>query len=485
VRTPQSRCRFALAWADITPPPDIYHRMWGAAKHERATGVHRPLRATVAVFAAAEGSTPGAESSDAIQIVLALDHCVLGAVEHEQLVSHLAEATGQPRDVFLVVFSHTHAAGLMGLERTSLPGGDLIPGYLRRVGECAADLVNQAMARLSPADIVYGMGRCNLAANRDFFDPVTNQFVCGFNPGAPADDTVLLARVTDPGGRLLATVVNYACHPTTLAWDNTLISPDYIGALREVIERETGAPCLFLQGASGDLGPVEGYVGDPAVADRNGRQLAYGALSTLTALPAAGTRFRYTGPIVSGATLGAWSHELLPAEERATQSCWQLWRWREPLPYRSGRPKPAQVEAELKQIRADEEAARVAGDPMRAAECRAMAERKTRLLHRLSHLPSGDMFPLQVVLWRIGDAFWLGVQGEFYSVFQTELRRRISGAPIVIATLAADWGASYLPSRETYGKGIYQESIAVVAAGSLEQLIDSIATRIEAASKRS
>ena len=39
--TPQSRCRFALAWADITPPAGIYHRMWGAAKHERATGVKK------------------------------------------------------------------------------------------------------------------------------------------------------------------------------------------------------------------------------------------------------------------------------------------------------------------------------------------------------------------------------------------------------------------------------------------------------------
>src|SRR5204862_2006320 len=108
---------------------------------------------------------------------------------------------------------------------------------------------------------------------------------------------------------------------------------------REAIERETSAPCLFLQGASGDLGPVEGYVGDPAVADRNGRQLAYAALSALTALAAPGTRFRYTGPVVSGATLGAWAHEALSAEALDAQTRWQIWRWRERLPYRSDRPK--------------------------------------------------------------------------------------------------------------------------------------------------
>ena len=49
--------------------------------------------------------------------------------------------------------------------------------------------------------------------------------MCGFNPVASADDTLVVGRVTADGeGRVLGTVVNYACHPTTLAWDNTLIS---------------------------------------------------------------------------------------------------------------------------------------------------------------------------------------------------------------------------------------------------------------------
>jgi len=498
VETPQSRCRFAIAWGDITPPANIYHRMWGAAKHERATGVHRPLRATVGIFEAAEAPTAragdlqspsGADEASgrrlqvagtgSRQILLALDHCILGAVEHGQLVSHIAQATGQARESILVVFSHTHGAGLMGLERASLPGGDLIPGYLRSVAERATSLVNEALSRLAPADITYGNGRCNLAAHRDFWDAERQLWACGFNPAGPADDTVLVARVTGADGRLLASVVNYACHPTTLAWDNTLISPDYIGALRETVERETGAPCLFLQGASGELGPVEGFVGDPAVADRNGRQLAYAALAALTALPAAGTRFRYTGPVVSGATLGAWAHEPLSADELAAKEAWQVARWNEPLAYRPGQPTAAQVEAELKQFQADEEAARAAGDPTKAADCRAMAERKRRLLHRLSQLPPSDKFPLQVTLWRMGDAWWLGVQGEFYSVLQTELRRRFPGKAIVIATIAADWGASYLPPREIYGTGIYQETIAVVAPGSLEQVIESVAQRMK------
>ena len=88
-------------------------------------------------------------------------------------------------------------------------------------------------------------GRCDLAAHRDYLDREHGAFVCGYNPHQAADDTVLTARVTSDEGELLATIVNYACHPTTLAWDNTLISPDYVGAMREVVEQATAAPCLI------------------------------------------------------------------------------------------------------------------------------------------------------------------------------------------------------------------------------------------------
>ena len=70
--------------------------------------------------------------------------------------------------------------------------------------------------------------------------------------------------------------------------------------MRELVEDATGKPCVFLQGASGDLGPREGYVGDSAVADRNGRQLGHAVLATLESMPPPGTRYCYRGPLVSG-----------------------------------------------------------------------------------------------------------------------------------------------------------------------------------------
>ena len=71
------------------------------------------------------------------------------------------------------------------------------------------------------------------------------------------------------------------------------------------------------------------------------------------------------------------------------------------------------------------------------------------------------------------------VQGELYSIFQQTLRERFSEIPIIVSTIASHWGASYLPPKEIYGTGIYEESIAIVAEGSLEKVIEDITNTIE------
>ena len=66
-------------------------------------------------------------------------------------------------------------------------------------------------------------------------------------------------RIDDADGRPIAVLVNYAAHPTILAWDNRLLSPDYPGTLRRTVESITGATCLFLQGAAGDQDTLRDY----------------------------------------------------------------------------------------------------------------------------------------------------------------------------------------------------------------------------------
>ncbi len=64
-------------------------------------------------------------------------------------------------------------------------------------------------------------------------------------------------------------------------------------------------------------------------------------------------------------------------------------------------------------------------------------------------------------------------------MLQRQLRGRFPDVPLVVTTLTDGWLPGYLPAAETYGRGIYQESIAVVAPGSLERLIEALASHID------
>lgn len=472
-RAPQGRCLAGVDRIEITPPVGIYHRMWGAATHDRSTGVHRPLTATALALAPADSSGPPE------LVLIGVDHCLFWQDDMESLLASISAATGIDASRLVVLFSHTHGAGLMDRERTELPGGDLIPPYLDTLAVSLSAAVRQATERLAPATIVYGAARCGLATNRDYLDEQAGHPVCGFQPERPVDDTVLLAKIgCEATGKVLATVVNYACHPTTLAWDNTLISPDYVGATREVVERETGAPCLFIQGASGDIGPREGFVGDVAVADRNGRQLGHAALSGLEGLPAGGTQYSYAGPVVSGATIGVWRDEPWGEPTRAAASRWQAAEGQVDLPYREDLPDRERLLADSAHWSQVEEQARAAGNEPAARDARAMVERARRRLTRVRHLPGGAAYPYPLRLWRIGDAIWLLLGGEHYQALQTRLRAAFPRTPLIVGTLANGSNVWYVLDRDSYGQGLYQEEASILAQGALERLGDALETEL-------
>jgi hypothetical protein len=466
-----SRVRLGLARADITPPVGIYHRVWGAARHDQSTGVHRPLLGDVLAIGPADSEGPALLRAHLDLVSLAMPH-------QNDLVQALSRASGVPLDQTVVSHSHTHAAGWFSLDRVSFPGGDLIPGYLAEMRAKLEQASREAVRDMQEVFITYATGRCNMAANRDFWDEATTQYVCGLNPEGPADDTVVVARITDLSGKLLATIVNYACHATTLAWLNTLISPDYVGAMREEVTRSTGAPCIFAQGACGDLGPRYDYVGDTAIADQNGRWLGYAALSALESMGPLATDYEYKGPVVSGATLGVWETLPFSAERLERVSRFEGGRYAVDLPLKP-KPDPVALQQKLEEWEAFQRDADARGDAIAARDYGAHAERARRWLSRIHLLPDGTTYPFHYTVHRMGDALWVTTGGEPYNLLQRELRRRFPDDAILLSPISGESGVAYLLARDSYGKGLYQEQSSILAAGCLETLIDAIADRIQ------
>jgi hypothetical protein len=357
----------------------------------------------------------------------------------------------------LLVLSHTHSGPTLNPGFVDRPGGEYIGPYLERLSATLVSLIERARSELRPAWVMFGTGSCGLAVHRDFHAP-DGQWVCGMNPAGPTDSALLVARVASDSGRPMAHIVNYACHPVSLAWQNRLISPDFVGAMREEIESRWDVPTLFLQGASGDLNPRDCYSGDPAVADRNGRQLGLAVASTLQGLPPAGTQSAYVGAVVSGANLGVWESRPLTDSQVSTQL--KVRQMEIELPLKPDFPSLEELQAR------------------RAAETdRVQRERIDRHIFLRQALGPRSVDCMKVWLWRLGEAILVGIANESYHILQKQLRARFPRTPLLISTVT-NGGIGYLPPREAYEHAMYQVNQTPYSAGCLEKAIETLEREI-------
>ncbi len=427
----------------------IYARNWGAATQDLAEGVHRPLTVTAL--------TLQSELSGEPLVLVALDGCWWKTHEDEWLVrGGLLETLSLKLERVMVNLSHTHAGPSLSQRDKDKPGGTLILPYLEKVRDATILATRQAIQSRTNATLTWSLGKSTVAQNRAFAELSTQRILCGFNPEGQADETLVVGRVTGSKGKILATLVNYACHPTTLAWENRLISPDFVGALRETVESHTsGAPCLFLQGASGDLAPREQYTGDTAVADAHGRELGYTVLAVLEGMLPSLTRLEYSGPVESGAPLATWKYQ--PNE-----------------PLRALAAICREVELPLKEIPTLEEIE----EDLKTCQDRVIAERLRRKRETRWVVGNGQTAQVSLWAWRVGDAFIIGQANEAFSCLQMELRRRYAPHPVVVMNLVNGGEAGYLPPENVYTRDMYEVSQTPFDRGSLERMLDTAAAAI-------
>lgn len=439
VRHPEFTGYIGLSRKDITPPAGIYSRNWGAAVNDIAKGVHRPLTLTCCTFQ---------ESPDRQPLVL------IGAdlgwwknAEYElRLRSKILDELSLPASHLMFCLSHTHAGPGLCPDDEHKPGGKLIQPYLDEVANYAVEAIGEALQVSAPAVLTWHTGTCNLATNRDLPEPGGDRILTGLNPDIPADDTLLVGRISDAKGKIIGALINYACHPTTLAWDNQLISPDYIGGMREVVEGNTGAPCLFLQGASGDLAPAEQYSGDTELADRYGRQLGYAVMSTLSSMQKPATGLKFKEVIESGATLALWTSEKLAVSGTAKAEM-------------VGLEFPLKDFPLLKEI--EEEWARCEDPVIKERLWRKRCIRKA--------IGDGNTATIPLWVWQLGDSFLAGQPNEPYSEFQTTLRDAFPEHAIAVMNIV-NGSVGYLPPRQLYTENAYAVWQTPFAAGSLDIL---------------
>jgi hypothetical protein len=436
IRIPRTSTLVGVARRDVTPPVGIRAKNWGPAEWERSEGAHRPFELTALAMIGGD---------ERPRVLLAVDGTWWRRVADEIGVrGAILAGLGLDADQVMLSLSHTHAGAVLCAADAHLEGGELIPGYLETLAEQGIAAGREALDSARPGLIEWTTGRCDLAADREL--DLGGRALVGWNPGVGADDTVTIGRVSVDGA-VRATIVNYACHPTTLAWQHRGVSPDYVGAMRETVESATGAPCLFVQGASGELAPREQYTGDVSVADRHGRSLGHAVLAALDALPVPGEELRLDEVVESGAPLAIWTGRPGVGGEEVAGSM-------------------TSVELPLRDLATLDELA----EEWKDIDPRSREERLGRARNLREGYIDGPTVAHPVWAWRVGDAVILGHPGEAYSRLQTTLRARFPGVPIVVMNLTNGPGFVYLPTREAYERGAYQAWQTPLAPGGLELL---------------
>lgn len=423
---------------DITPPPGTPQGGWGAQLHERGTGADMPMLATALAL------SDGAER----WLIVEADAIGFNREWTEKILDAIELLTTVKREHIRFSCSHTHSGPNTFRLANITAGLDMITAYLDGLPQRIASAAWQALQGMEPVRAGFGSGLCRIARNRRVRTP-EGEVIVGVNDEAQADHTMGVVRLDREDGTVLATMLHYACHPTTVGWQNNRFTPDYPGVARAVVEESVGGHCLFLQGAAGDLGPRRGFSGDLRLSKQLGEELGFGAASVALSIDTLRQKQRFTSVMPSGANIAVYEYEAYPARAVCRLVSCTL-----ALPLRQ-LPPHTEIERELADVRARVQQARDAGETHTMQSLQAKA---TQMGWRLenSRLYAGQTttdWPMQVM--RLGDAALVSLAGEPFSSIAQRIRER-SPAEHTFISGYSNGGFGYIPDRDAYEEGGYE-----------------------------
>ena len=444
-RVPSALARTVLgvAQADITPPVGISSNPWGKSSSALSTGVHRPLTATAIAL-----------RGERTRFLVGLDIGWIGCHECDvvNFRGRVVRELGIEIDDLLVNLSQTHKGPPFCMHEALREGKEFVPDFIEKTISSVIEICRKAQESAREVDITWAYGKCSLGTVRDL--PVGDQIVVGFNPELEPDDTLVVGRVTDCAGKAVATLVNYGCHPTSVGWGSSLISPDYVGKAREIVESATGAPMLFLLGACGNVAPKIQYAADVSVADKNGEILGYSTLATLAGMLPPATEYRFTEVITSGSNLGGWDPvSIEPNSQISSKKVLAKLRHKELL---------------------NEEQMRERWAPLTATESFLNFRIRKQFEMRIDYVQGDGTVLHPIWFWRLGDAVVVAHCGEAYLAMARELRRRNPGLMLLFLDMTNGPGYIYVPTRIAYEQNTYQSQQSLLAPGGFEEMLEII-----------
>jgi hypothetical protein len=435
------------------------HASWGAQVHVLPDGIERDLYATVlvvddgnerAAYCELEVVIISREESDAIRAAVA------------------AELEISPEQVRACV-SHNHAGPPPSAWNWTKIGQEALDGYYALLPSLLAGAARAAKLAMRPARMGWGRGESHVAVNRRETAP-NGRTVTGVNPDGEIDPEVLVVRFDGLDGEPIASIVGYTMHPTFLGPTNRMISSDWPGHMRKVVEQVTGAPCLFAQGATGDIGPgPKGFTDDLKALHAVGGQVGCEAARVFLSLDLPPVTYEHERIWESGAPLGKW--KAVPAEEvapvvRARRVVVNL-SLDEQMTIDEAEGRVAAAQANLDDLKER-------GAPSSEIEAATFVTKRANMtLFRSMEYYGKKSTPVELHLFQIGPVVFAGVEGEPFSQTGLRIKRESPFAATWFGGYTGGW-AGYVPTPEERPRAGYEVDTAPFAEHAATELADQV-----------
>jgi len=399
----------------ITPP--VGFRLSGYEDRTQGSiGVHDDLYATALVL------DDGAEK-------IAVVSCDLIGVTKEitKRVRQEVEAELDIRgDAVMVAATHTHA----GPDFTQSNGD-----YLGSLAKKIAGSIKAAFHNLVEAEMGAGRGEAVIGYNRR--NPKDDYFLTPYPEGVN-DHEVNILSFNNRKGELIATVTNTACHAVVLGSTNLLISADYPGYAKRVVERLKGGVALFLNGCCGNINPVHTDGGHTVI---NGK---------IVTGPALFREAERLGNILGG--------EALKVVEQIETT----------IPEAKLRAKRSEVSLSVRH-----------DIPKRMLEMFKQVKPTHPRFELYQNVLEGKDITTEVQAMAIGDMALVGVPGEAFTEFGLEIKKRSPFKYTLVSELANDV-IGYVPVAKAFKEGGYEPTSSIVTPNAGTKITEAAIGLLEA-----
>ncbi|MCE5238951.1 hypothetical protein LLH23_10715 [bacterium] len=340
-------------------------------------------------------------------VMATTDHMGMSRTIYDSLTAKVKARCGLAAADFMVTFSHNHCGPVLKDDLVDYyPLDDeqrrLIDEYTAWMEDQVVDACAEALANLRPARLLKSEGKCTFAVNRR--ENTEADVAAGKPLKGVVDHAVPVLAIKSPEGALRGVLFGYACHPTTLSFNQWC--GDYPGWAQLALEADhPGLTAAFFNACGADANPIPRR--QLELAEKYGKMLAESVEQVLAG---------EMQPVATGlSTALEWVD--LPYEKLVTRETLE--------PVANGQ----------------------------SALHARWAKRMLKLIDQGVQFPTSYSYPVQA--WRIGDELLLiAIGGEAVVDYALRFKREF-GPRAWVCGYANDM-AAYIPSRRVWEEGGYE-----------------------------